>query len=201
MEFVEVVRRRRMVRSYRADPVPGEVLERIVTLAAKSPSAGFSQGVSYVIVTDPAVRRAIAVLAEEDHYVAAGFDPWISTAPAQIVVCVEENAYHRRYQEPDKLDEAGREIAWPVPFWWVDAGAALMVVLLAAVDQGLAAGFLGVQALPGLAELVGLPPGIVPIGVVTIGRGRPDRRSGSLARGFRPSREVIHWQRWGGERL
>ena len=38
---------------------------------------------------------------------------------------------------PDKLSD-GEEIDWPVPYWFVDAGAALMLVLLAAIDEGLA---------------------------------------------------------------
>ena len=44
---------------------------------------------------------------------------------------------------PDKLDD-GEEIEWPVPYWFVDAGAALMMLLLASLDEGLAAGVSGV---------------------------------------------------------
>ena len=78
----------------------------------------------------------------------------------------------------------------------MDAGAALQNLLLAAVDEGLAAGFLGVHALPGLADLLGIPEEYTPIGVVTVGHGAPDRRSGSLRRGRRPEAEVIHRGRW-----
>ena len=211
MEFAEAVRRRRMVHAYREEPIPAEVLAHIVNLALRSPSAGFSQGVSFVIVTDPAVRKTIAALGNEDEYVAIGFDAWISAAPAHVVVCVEEEAYRRRYREPDKARDrsgakslsvaAGEALDWPVPYWWVDAGAALMVVLLGAVDQGLAAGFLGVHSLPGLAEVLGLPPDVSPIGVVTVGHGAPARPSRSPARGFRSNRDVVHWQRWGGTLL
>jgi nitroreductase len=109
---------------------------------------------------------------------------------------VSEAAYHRRYQEPDKLDEDGKEIEWPIPYWWVDSGAAMMAVLLAAVDEGLAAGFLGVHSIPGLQSLLEIPADFTPIGIVTIGRGLEDRRSGSLRRGWRPVSHVIHWQRW-----
>ncbi len=146
MEFQDVLRRRRMVRNYLPDPIEKEVLERIVQAARRAPSAGFSQGTAFVIVTEPGLRQAIATSCDEPEYVAAGFDPWISTAPAHIVLCISEDAYHGRYREPDKVDEDGNEIDWPVPFWWIDAGAALMLVLLAAVDEGLAAGFLGANA-------------------------------------------------------
>ena len=72
-----------------------------------------------------------------------GMGPWISECAAQFVPCVSEEIYHRRYQEPDKVDDEGREIDWPVPYWFVDIGATTMVIMLAAVDAGLASGFAG----------------------------------------------------------
>ncbi len=192
-----MVRRRRMVRNYLPDPVPTEVIDRILDTARRGPSAGFTQGQTFVVVTDPTRRRAIAQLAGEDDYVSAGFDPWISRAPVHVVICTSEEAYHRRYREPDKLGPDG-EIEWPVPYWWVDAGAALMLVLLAAVDEGLAAGFLGVHAVPGLKRLLGIPEEWAPIGVVTLGYPAPDRRSGSLARGRRPWAETVRRETWSG---
>jgi nitroreductase len=192
MDFGEIVRRRRMVRNYRSDPIPTEVIERIVDSGRRAPSAGFTQGQTFVVVTDPNVRTAVASLAGEADYVAAGFDPWISAAPVHIVVCTSEAAYHRRYQEADKLRGDGSEIPWPVPYWWVDAGAAMMMLLLAAVNEGLAAGFLGVHSLPGLKELLELSEEETPVGVVTMGHRAPDRRSGSLARGRR--QDQVRWR-------
>ena len=197
MEFAQVVRRRRMVRNYDPDrPVTREVLERIAAIAQRAPSAGFSQGQRLVIVTEPERRRAIAEVCDEPDYVAAGFDPWISRAPALIVPCVSEELYHARYREPDKLRPDGSEIEWPIPYWWVDIGATWMLITLAAVDEGLASGFLGVDDLPALAELLDLPADFIPIGVVTLGYPVPDRRSGSLKRGWRPLDDFAHWQRW-----
>ncbi len=196
MEFGEVVRRRRMVRNYLPDPVDPNVIGRIVEAGWRAPSAGFTQGQSFVVVTAPDRRRRIAELAGESEYVARGFDPWISRAPVHVVVCVSEAAYHRRYREPDKIGDDGAEIEWPVPYWWVDAGASLMSVLLATVDEGLAAGFLGVQSFTGLAEFLEIPSDVSPIGVVTIGHPAPDRRSSSLSRGRRPADEVVHHERW-----
>ncbi len=196
MEFGDVLRRRRMVRNYLPDPVPEEVITRVVEAARRAPSAGFSQGTAFVAVTGDQRRRRIAELAGEPAYVAQGFDPWISRAPVHIVVCVSEALYHRRYQEADKLDQEGQEIEWPIPYWWVDAGAALMLLLLAAVDEGLSAGFLGVHSLPGLSELLEIPAEFTPIGVVTVGYGAPDRRSRSLERGRRTVSTVLHWESW-----
>ena len=66
---------------------------------------------------------------------------WVSEAPVESAACVSEDAYHKRYQEPDKTREDGAEIDWPVPYWHFDIGALSMVLLLAVVDAGLAAGY------------------------------------------------------------
>jgi nitroreductase len=186
-----------MVRNYRDQPVELEALHRIADAALRAPSAGNSQAIGVVIVTDTDTRAAIADLGDEEAYVAAGFDPWISRAPAHLVITVSEKVYRDRYSEPDKVGPDGEEMEWPVPYWWVDAGAALMAVLLAAVDEGLAGGFLGVHALPDLAGLLNIPGDHHPIGVVTIGHPAPDRRSSSLDRPDKPRDSVIHDQRWG----
>lgn len=186
-----------MVRNYTDDPVDPDVLDRILDRAQRAPSAGFSQGVFFVVVTDEGRRRDIAHLGHEDEYVADGFDPWISRAPVHVVICVSKDAYLKRYSEPDKGGpdgSAGTEEGWPVPYWWVDAGASMMLLLLAVVDEGLASGFLGSQNLQDLAKLLDIPDHVAPIGVVTVGHAAPDRRSGSLARGRRP--DAVHRERW-----
>jgi nitroreductase len=191
-----------MVRNYATDPVNPEAIDRIMDAARRAPSAGNSQGMSFVVITDPERRAGIARLAGEDEYVAQGFDPWISRAPVHVVVCVRAAAYHERYREPDKAPgdfgrpAPGGVMEWPVPYWWVDAGSSLMLLLLATVDEGLAAGFLGVHAVPDLKALLGIPDDVAPIGIVTLGHPAADRRSGSLARGRRPFDEVVHREAW-----
>ena len=196
MEFAEVVRRRRMVRHFADEPVARPVLERIAAAAQRTPSAGFSQGQRLVVVTDPARRRAVAEAVEEEEYVAAGFDPWLSRCAAQFIPCVSEQVYHDRYREPDKLDDAGDEIEWPTPYWWMDVGCTVMMVLLAAVDEGLAAGFAGAHDIDRLRASSGIPPDYHPVGVIPVGRPLPDRRSPSLRRGWRPLDEFVRWDDW-----
>ena len=61
-----------------------------------------------------------------------------------LVISANECLYHARYNEPDKLAATGGvEVTWPVPYWFVDAGALMMLVLLAAIDEGLAGAFIG----------------------------------------------------------
>lgn len=189
-----------MIRNYADEPPSPEQIERILRAARRAPSAGFSQGQSFVVVGEEATLRKIAGIAGEARYVEMGFDPWISKAPVIVVVCTSEEIYRTRYREPDKLGPGGEEIEWPVPYWWVDAGASMMLLLLAAVNEGLAAGFLGLgrDGLGELASLLGIPEDVTPIGLVTIGHPAPDRRSGSLRRGWKPEMEVVHRERWGG---
>lgn len=197
MEFSDVLARRRMVRNYTDEPIDAGSLQRIAAAALRAPSAGNSQAIAVVVVTDEETRSRIAGIADEPEYVAAGFDPWISAAPAHIVIAVSERVYRDRYSEADKLNADGSVIEWPVPYWWVDAGASMMAVLLAAVNEGLAAGFLGVHSVPDLSGLLGIPDHFHPIGVVTVGHPAPDRRSGSLDRPKKTVADVVFTDRWG----
>ena len=190
-----------MVRNYASEPVERATIERIVATVRRAPSGGYSQGQRLLVVTEPATRAAIARLAGEDEYVERGFEAWISAAPVHVVVLTREEDYHERYRRPDKLRD-GDEIVWPVPYWYVDAGAALMLLLLAAIDEGLAAGVFGLLAeqVEPLKELLGIPPDLHFVGVVTIGRPAEDPRwSEATSRRTQPRRpldELVRWERW-----
>lgn len=195
MEFTEVVLKRRMVRHFTDEPVPMETIARMIELARHAPSAGFTQGQSFVVVTDPAVKKKIAEICGEEGYVEGGFHPFISGAPVLVVPRTSEAAYHRRYQEPDKLGPEG-EIDWPVPYWHMDIGCAVMILLLAAVDEGLSAGFAGAPELAPLRELLGIPDEVTPVGVIPIGHRAQDVPSPSLKRGRKAGEEYLHHERW-----
>jgi nitroreductase len=201
MEFADVLRQRKMVRNYTDEPVEREVVERIVAQGRKAPSGGFSQGLRLVVVTEEATRRRIAELAQEPEYVAQGFQPWISMAPVHVVVGMREESYHERYRKPDKLLEDGSEISWHVPWWWVDAGKGMMLLLLAAIDEGLGAGVFGLfpeENNERLRDLLGMPADVTVVGVVTIGHAAPDDGAGSSRRKFPwlPLEEVVRWEHW-----
>ena len=204
MEFREILKRRRMVRAYEPEPVARETLERIVATIRRAPSAGFSQGQRLVVVTDPERRRAVAEAAGERFYVEQGFSPWISGAAALVAVCAREEDYHERYRQPDKLVQ-GEEIEWPVPYWYVDAGKAAMLVLLAAIEQGLAAGVFGIdgEGQQRVRELLGLPDDVALVEVITLGYPGEDTASDRLSsRGIRPRKpldEVVRWESWSRE--
>jgi nitroreductase len=196
VEFAEVVARRRMIRRYRADPVDAAVVQRVVATACRGPSAGFSQGQAFVVVTEPERRRRIAELCHEAQYVARGHAPWLSVAPVHVIPCVCQADYSARYAEPDKASSAG-PAAWAVPFWWVDGGAALLLLLLAAVDAGLGAGVLDIADRDGLKALLAIPSDVEPLALVTLGYAADQQPPASPSRRpRRPLAEQLHWQQW-----
>lgn len=203
MDFADILKQRRMVRHYAPDPIPRETIERIVRTVRRAPSGGFSQGQRLVVVTDAGVRVEIARLLKEEEWVAQGREPWLSVAPVHVVVCTREQDYHDRYNEPDKLAVTGGvEIAWPAPYWFVDAGAAMMLLLLAAIDEGLAAGVYGVTVpeMEAFKKLLAIPDDVRVVAGVTIGKGKADpnasKSSSRMTRRRRSFDEVLRWERW-----
>jgi len=192
-----------MVRSYLSDPVERETVERIVAIVRRAPSGGFSQGHRLVVVTRPDTRRALARLAGEDEYVAAGGQAWISTAPVHVFVGTREESYHERYRQPDKL-RGGEEIGWPAPYWYVDAGAAFLLLQLAAIDEGLGAGVYGVlpEQVPEVKDLLAVPEDVHFVCLVTIGHAAPDPQVTRLVSRLSQRRlaldELVRWERWAG---
>jgi FMN reductase [NAD(P)H] len=201
--FPELLARRRMVRSYLPDPIERETIERIVRTVRRAPSAGFSQGHRLVVVTEPETRRELARLAGEDEYVAMGMEPWISVAPVHVVVGVREESYHERYRKADKLRD-GDEIAWPAPYWYVDAGSLFMLLQLASLSEGLGAGVYGVpgERVAELKGLLGVPEDVHFVCVVTIGEQTPDADESALVSRLTERRapldELVRWERWEG---
>jgi FMN reductase [NAD(P)H] len=203
VEFRDILAKRRMHRAFVPEPIPREQIERIVGVIRRAPSGGFSQGGSIVVVTDDDKRRAIAAAFEagNEHYRTDG-DSYISDAPVHLVISANESLYHDRYNEADKLaSTGGTEVTWPVPYWYVDAGALMMLVLAAAIDEGLASAFIGHPDQKRIFdEFLGLPDDVVPIGLALIGKPAPDPRAtqgtSRMKERRRPLDDVVHWESW-----
>jgi nitroreductase len=200
VQFYELLKHRRMVRHYTGERVPRETLARIAATVRRAPSAGFSQGQRLLVVDDPELVRQLAAENEDD-----GAEPWFETAAAHVLVLAREQDYHDRYNRPDKLDiTGGVEIEWPAPYWHVDAGAALMLVLLAAIEEGLAAGVYGVRVedRPRYRELLRIPEELAIVAGVTLGPPAPDpewsRRASRSTQRRRTLDELVHWNHWDG---
>jgi nitroreductase len=194
VELKEILARRRMVRAYQPNPVPREAIERIVSTVRRAPSAGFSQGQRMLVVTEQQTRDAVADI--------VGARQWVAEAPVLIVVGVREQDYHDRYTRPDKLVD-GREIEWPVPYWHFDAGAAALLILLAAIDEGYAAGLFGVfaEATAPFKQLLNIPDDVAVTCCITIGKPADDSSwdamTSRLTQARKPVDDLVYWEGWG----
>jgi nitroreductase len=196
--FYDLVKKRRAVRSYTGERVPRETLERIARAARRGPNAGYSQGLRLLIVDDPETIEALIDPEDEERSQA-----WFRKAAAHIFVLTREQDYHDRYTQPDKLAATGGvEVVWPVPFWHVDAGAALMLLWLAALEEGLGAGVYGVPVEEDarVRELLAIPDDLTIVTGVTVGHPAEDpdwdRASSVFSQRRRMQDEVVKWNHW-----
>jgi FMN reductase [NAD(P)H] len=195
----DLLKKRRAVRSYSGDRVPRGTLERIARAGRRGPNAGYSQGLRLLVVDDPEAIETLAGWQEDERSRA-----WFGDAAAHVFVLTREQDYHDRYNQPNKLAiTGGVEVIWPVPFWHVDAGAALMLVWLAALEEGLGAGVYGVPVEEDarFRELLAIPEDLTIVVGVTIGHPAEDpdwdRATSAFSQRRRAQDEVVRWNRWG----
>lgn len=191
-----------MTRAFRSDPLPDGVLEELVDLAARAPSAGKTQGWHLVALEGTETARFWDVTLPPERRATFRWQRLLD-APVILLPFADPQAYVDRYAEPDKVRSGLGESpdAWPAPYWTIDASMAVMTLLLAAEDAGLGALFFGV--FHGEAELrssLGVPPGRQLLGAIALGHAADDPdatgtgRSASRAR--RAAGEIIRRGRW-----
>jgi nitroreductase len=198
MEFQQVLRKRRMVRSFEAKPLPSALVERIVRNAQRAPSAGFSQGWAFLVL-EGAEQTQTYWDAVGPRDAAAFHWRYLYKAPLLVVCLSNKSAYVERYAEDDKGWTDRSEARWAAPYWDIDTGMAALLMLLTAVDAGLGALFFGVppEKVGALRQRFGIPEELSPIGTVAVGYAREgDPASRSVKRGRRPADEVVHRGRW-----
>ena len=199
MEFEQAVRQRRMVRSFTRERVAPAMVDEICDLARRAPTAGNAAGIEFLVLESGDVEGYWDVTLPPERR--DGFAwPGLLAAPVLVVVWANLGGYLSRYREPDKRHTGlgtGKN-AWPVPYWYVDGGAAVMTMLLAAQDQGLGAAFFGMFEHEGaVRRRFGVPPDRRGVGTVAIGhRAADDRPSHSARRGRPDLRDVLHRGRW-----
>lgn len=200
MQFRDVVRQRRMVRVFTDEPVSPDVLDRLLDAANRAPSAGFSQGQAWLVLTDPAdLDRFWSMESDGGETVWAG--EGTRHAPVVTVPLASADVYLDRYAQPDKGWTDRDEARWPVPYWYVDTGMAAENLLLAVVDEGLGALFFGLPTplWPAFRATFGVPDTWDPVGAVAVGhpgdRDAEPRASGHTRRRRRLD-EVVHHGRW-----
>jgi nitroreductase len=188
-----------MVRAYADRPLPAGVLDRMLANALHAPSAGFTQGWAFLVLEGREQTEAFwSATFPSDEGRAEFGRPELFDAPAIIVALSHKQAYLDRYAEPDKGVFDKSESFWTAPYWDIDTGFAALLMLLTAVDEGLAALFFGlpVERVGAFRAAFGVPDAYTPIGGITVGWPAPDRPSPSLARGRRGESDVVHRGRW-----
>ena len=203
MEFAEVIRKRKMVRAYTDAPVAPDVRDRILAAAIRAPSAGFSQGYALLALEgteqlEPFWRLMLTYHGDE---AAAGpsFEP-VTRAPLVVVPLSCKDVYLDRYARQDKGWTDRDEAHWPVPYWDIDTGFTALLMLLAAVDEGLGALFFGIppHQIADFRMLYGVPEQYVPIGAVAIGHPEPAADKGGSGRVIkrRTLDDLVHRGHW-----
>ena len=187
-----------MVRNFdQTKPLDPAIVERMLENALHAPSAGFSQGWGFLVLSTPEdVARYWKATVEDEFR-----DSWLSAmtnAPVLIVALSNKQAYLDRYAEPDKGWADKDESRWPVPYWDIDTGMAALLMLLTATDEGLGACFFGIPPVKtaSFRHEFGVPDTYQPVGVIAVGHRLPDKKSPSLKRGRRGRDEVVHRGQW-----
>jgi len=183
--------------------VPEAVVDRILDLGLRAPSAGFSQGWAFVVLEGERQTRRFwdTTLPQERR----STFPWpgLLDAPVLIVPLAHPDAYVQRYAEPDKAASGlgDGEAAWPVPYWYVDTAFVSLLMLLAAVDADLGALFFGIfQDEAALLAELGVPDEYRPVGAIALGYplsgSDASPPSQSTRRGRRSIDDVVHRGGW-----
>jgi len=159
-EFYDLIRARRMVRSFRPDDIPRLQLERLLDAAVRAPSAGNLQPWEFILVREPKRKRSLAR--------AALGQIWLATAPLVVVACANEARSAARY------GRRGAEF-----YSVIDTAFASLMLLLAATAEGLGACFVGAFEDAKVKGILALPDNVRPVGIIPVGfpaEGEPTRR-------------------------
>ena len=177
MEFREVVRRRRMVRRFASRSVDDAILDRLLQMAQRGPSAGHTQPLELVVVRDAGLRQALGRASWS-----RGARP--DAGAATVVFCGDLRRAAERY--------GGRGTG---RYLFTDVAFAALLFLLGAVDEGLGAGYIGDFHEEHVQAVLGLPPPVVPVAMVILGH-RPEDDVVPAPRPRRPWRQAVHYDRY-----
>jgi len=161
MEVLEAIRARRSVRSYSPEPVPDEVVSRLLEAARLAPSAMNYQPWRFVVVRSKEKKERIAR--------SGVFGRFVSRAPVLIVACGDTGS---RYYVHDTC-------------------IALEHVVLAATAEGLGSCWVVSFDERTVRELLKIPEGFRVVAIASIGYPAENRDFlGSILHFFRPKKEL-----------
>lgn len=137
MDLSELLRTRRMVRSFDATPVDQAWLDECCRTALWAPTAGNSAGVRMHTIGRELIAEYFAVATDERWRSTSPRAASLANAGGAVLVTSRPQDYLERYREPDKAASGlGARDAWPIPFWHTDAAMATMALLLLVEEAG-----------------------------------------------------------------
>ena len=187
----ELLLNRRVVRNYSETDKDYPNLSDIPKLTIKIPTAGFSRGIEIISVENKENIKKLAIYANEDSYLKKGYGKWLSNSKAIFLILINEQAYHERYKELDKQNQTNSS-NWSVPYWYVDAGAAMMNCMLLIEEIGLKSGFLGSHNMKSteIKSLMKIPESYQLLGFVTAGI---EGKASSIKKNV-PKKKITHYE-------
>ena len=161
---------RKVVRNYKKTSLEVTNLKNISKFSIKIPTAGFSRGIEILNTFDVKKIKNVSRIFNEDNFIKDGKAPWISNSLALFFILLNEEAYHRRYSKNDKTNAVNSK-DWDVPYWYVDAGAAMMNCILLIEEKELSSGFMGLHNIDRkkIHEEFKIPDTYQIIGMITAG--------------------------------
>lgn len=204
--FYRIVESRRDVRAFRSDPVPDDLLFRILNAAHRAPSVGFMQPWNFIVIRDRATRVAIkAVFLRENARAAAKYRgdqaalyrslklEGIEEAPINLCVTCD-----RKRSGPHVL---GRNTIIDTDLY--STCCAIQNLWLAARAEGIGIGWVSILTHDDLRQILGIPAHVVPVAYLCLGYAQEFLDEPELQRrGWAtrlPLDELLFSDRWGNK--
>ena len=194
-----VIHHARAMRRLKPDPVPEQLLMKMLNAANQGPTGSNKQNGRWIVVRDPAQKKKLADLNSK------GVDSYIGdldAVPSTIRRSVDAVMWQRdHFQDiPVLLIPCLEFDQKPEDSWRTGSGSggsiwpAVQNVLLAARSLGLGAAIttFGVSDRPAAKAILGLPDLVEPFAIIPVGY--PMGNFGPVTR--RPLEEIVHYDRW-----
>lgn len=162
-----------MIRKYQTKEIPDRIIDKLLDNAHRAPSAGHTQVQEFIVVKNTETKKKLRRASVNQEQV--------EESAALLVVCSNTSRSVKRY------GQRATEF-----YSVVDGAFASMLILLTATDEGLGACFVGAFNDREVSEILGLPPHVRPIGIISLGY--PSGNSDILKR--IPRDKLVHYERW-----